>query len=553
MKNFKIKYLFIVFLAFIMLFTSNNSVKAGGTSGSYGSYTGPTGNSAWEDFWGIGTDYSVGLNWKTFNGTKTLECKLYEFSSTLEIKNSSKAAYLQLHNYQFNNYGERTGESKYTWLRWGFWDRYIGNTPKDYSSWYSNGSVYTSNNGKLPDPELVTQAVKDGFLYSPSTEWYYRSSDGRKLDAVWVDGYKESKITSKTSIVKIEIDDEVILDRTQDHAKTLYESPTISSTYEGKSKANEISHEKNIKVTYINVTKTSTYMTDGVKKWNIVDSYLKGGTTSKLRKITYEVQQPSVGQKYFQPFDLNRNGVAKYEDVKDSYPSYNADIPLKMSVDNKQEITNGSKIQTLDTNTSTLFKVKFNNDQFGIPTSSQGGFDLLNETPGLSYKKDNGTYNNSVISHYGDNGTKNTGIFWSTGMSNQNIKGNISRTVLWNGNLKATISSENASITYDGTEKIGGKHFSFNNGFRGGYFSFKTIKTGDYNLSSNNRNWWEVQYEKGYFYGYGVKYRGIIDINGIGAPSIEETNLYTGLSSRILIQPVVKGIFNAKTVGGSLG
>lgn len=520
-----------------------------GTNDSAGVGSGSGGSGGGNVAWGFGPSYSkYGLQWETFKGSKTLKTDMgwKAYDRTLNLSNTNKGAYLKL----YSNKAKR-----WTWHNWKYWDECMGGAPSRIDWWYGGKGLYQSKgHGKLPDAELIAEAINSGFSYNTSQKWYKKGN--QKLDAVWitVTWTQKSEVKTEQSIVYAEQDGNVLIDRRNESAQSIYSSPTKSLPYGGKTKANQYNYSSNIKASYTTITKKTTWKQDqnGNKK-DVVTTYSKGGTTSSSRDITYKVTQPGVSQTYFKPYDLNRNGVATDSDVKSTYPEYNGGSPLKMSVDNKQGITNGSALKTLDTNTSLPFSIKFQNGQFGIPTASEGGFNLADNAPGGVYKNSDGSYNSGVIGAIGSAGTANTGQFWSSGMSTQNVSGNISKDSYWAGSMKANLSANTASLTYGNTEKIGGDAFSFGKVWQGGDFIFKTTKIGTYKLTNSGRSWWEMQYEKGKFYGYGIEYKGMINIGNIGQPSITHTNLYAGLASKNMVQPIVKGTFESKTVGGNIG
>ena len=545
-KNKIVKAFMSFFLVFCMMFTSTTTIFAGGVNTS-GGVSGQYQGGSHGDRWGIGSSYSAyGIKWISFEGSTTLVTdmgmKLFDRSRSV---NSTKGAYLGLYS---------NDAKRWTWFNWAYWDEVITGAPSDYDWWYGGNGVYQeAGHGRLPDVELIQCAKDNGYTYDSNAKWY--KNGNQKLDAVWIDGYQASSTDTKTSIVYVKDDNGVTVDRTNDSAQSLYDSPTTSSTYGDTTDYNEFNYKNTVTAKYQTVTRTKTYMTDGSKEWNITYSYKKGGITEQKKDFTYKVTQPQIEQSYFKPFDLNKNGLASDDDVRATYPDFNGSDPLKMSVDNYQGITDGSALKTLDTNTALKFNIRFENGQFGVPTAAQGGFDLADNAPGGSYANDNGTYNNSVINAIGANGTAKTGVFAYTGNpgSSTNINGNISKDSYWAGSLKANLSADTASLTYGDTEKVGGEAFSFDKGWTGGYFSFKTTKIGTYYLTNGGRKWWEMQYEKGKFYGYGMSYSGTITTGNIGNPTVTATNLYTRLASRNLVQPVLRGRFDAKTVGGDLG
>lgn len=539
-------YKYILSFIFMFLITlAMPTIAFAGTSQSAGSSS-SGGGGGWTGNWGVGLDFSTGLDWQTFSGSTVIRCIIddsKEIPSELWVDNARKGAYIKIDS-------KRTGKT--SWMRWNWWDKYVKDSPASLASYYPYGSAWKHNRGMLQDPELVSEARNSGYSYDYNNHYY--SNGSQKLDAVWVEGWHESNADSVTTIVYATADGTPLMsDRSYEPAWALYDSPTTSLPYSGKSGPTEMNHSKTIEATYMTITKTETYMTNGHDKWDVVTTYSKGGKTYSSKTIKYDVNQANVAEKYYIPFDLNRNGLALDSDVKASYPSYNGTTPLLMSVDNRQNIIDGSLLKTLDTNTKLSFSVLFDNDQFGLPTAAQGGFDLLMNAPGENHKNADGTYNYSILNEIGLQGEELTGQLSANGNVLTNLNGKVSKDVYWGGALKADISANSAALTYGGTEHVGGDAFSFGKGWNGGDFLFKTTKMGNYNLSSNGRNWWEAQYEQGKFYSYGVEYQGTIHIGHISDPSIVNSNFYARLASKIVTQPVLRGAFEAKTVAGNLG
>lgn len=439
---------------------------------------------------------------------------------------------------------------KYKNFRWIWWMRYL--LPPGDQQRRGYGTAWVDKN--IADAEMQQELNRCSTWDDYDMLWKDNST-GAYVDIVFKEGWQETKTDTRKTIVYAEGGDfPLMTDRRSESPQSLYDNPTYEIPYSGKSGQTEMNHKKLIEAWFMPVTRTETYMTDGVKKWNINVTYKAGSTQYFSKNIHYDVKQPSISQSWFKPFDLNRNGVALDEDVKRDYPEYNGGQPLKMTVDNKQNITDGRKLKTLDTNTSLPFTIRFQNNQLGFPNEGDGGVNLSQQTPGSSFANGDGSYRGEVINSIGFNGSIKTGEFYADGMNKQNVNGNLSKDVAWNPNVKIDLDSNSGSLTYNGTEKIGGEPFSFGLDWQGGDFSFKTTKIGEYHLFNNGRKWWEMSYEKGKFYSYGVEYKGIIKIDsGISNPSIVNSNLYSKLASKSMIQPILRGVFEAKTIGGNIG
>ena len=549
-NKYKLKlFLAILFSMTLSLCSIPMSNVYAGTSGSKASSGSGGGGGSSNSWYKFGPSYCKGVRWVTGTGNVNWSTDLpsadrhggNSFTAT-----ATKWACVQKANVSGSNWKN---------FRWAWWIWSGQRSPGRAKSWYGKspwvGGAY------LTDSDLIEASKNDGYSFDSGNEWY--SNGSNKLDIVWVeDTYTQRSSTeSKKVIVYGESGGTPIInDRSSWTPQSLWDSDLTSLTYDITTGETELNHRNIIKGKIITVTKTTTWEQNNAGATrNYNTSYSKGGVESFESKVSYDVTQPNIDQTYFRPYDLNRNGLANESDVKSSYPEYrNGGKALDMSVNNKQGITDGSALNTLDTNTSLSFDVKFNNGQFGIPTSSQGGFDLLDSTPGSAYANGNGSYNSDVINATGGSvGTAKTGTFKFGNENKRNVDGTVGRDSYWSGSLKAGITTNNASLTYNGDEKVGPTGFSFLKGWTGGSFNFKTIKMSTYYLTNGSRNWWEAKYEKGKFYKYGVSYKGTITINGISSAQIYQTDLYTRLASRNLSQPIVRGKFNAKTVGGNIG
>lgn len=528
------KKVFTLILAILFAF---NSVAYAGVTATPGGSSSAGGTSSG----GYGIDIAAGckLNWSYFTGNVTLNCALSGFSRSLAVS-SGKGAYVTI--------PQRSNTSITTWCDWRWFAKYVKSFPGDF-----NSSPWVSNLGRLADADLVTEASNSGYSHDATKEIYVGPSD--YLNGVWtVPAWQQSYTETQNTLVSASIGSTALMgDRSGESAQNLFDNPTSSVPYSGTSGSTEMTHSRTISASYMPITRTVTYWTDGSTNWGWVASgWTKGSKVNFSRSLNYTVTQPPTPQKYFRPFDLNTKTAAITADVQTTYPDYVVSLPLRIIVDNKQGIADGSPIKTLDTNTSTWFNVKVLNDQFGIPPESSGGIDLEDSIPGSAYKLGDGTYGTGVIIGIGSGGATVTGKFSTDGVSPYDVSGSMSKASYWGGALKGGISSSKASLTSGGTEKIGGETFSFAPGWYGANFYFKTTSMGNYKLSNSGRPWWEIQYEAGKFYTYGVSYSGTVNIGSITEPTINSKNFYAGLASKMLNQPFMCGEFVAKTVGGGI-
>ena len=539
-------------LIFLML---NSSIAFAGTSGTPGgSGGGSGGGGSSNSMFKMGTSYSrKGLQWA--NGLGNVN-----WSSPAPFANQAGGNTFKANAVKWANI-QKWNNSTNSWFnfRWSWWFSIAHlQNPIHYiqNSYYTK--VWQSLGGQLTDNDLVNTAKADGFYYNAGKQLYERS-DGVKLDIAWTNDIQQQSVTTPgTTIVAADIDGVALMpDRSNESAQSLYFNPTASIPYSGKSLPTELNHKKIINATFMHVTRTvTTYIIGKDKAGNdIIErdiSYSKGSKYSISREIKYDVEAPLITQTFFKPFDLNKNGLADDSDVNQTYPNYDAGNALLMSVDNKQNIVDGTLLKTLDTNASLFFNITFKNSQFGIPNKTENGFDIIDSAPGIKFKNPDETYKNSVIESVGSNGTYKTGELSSGSMVPKDIDGNISKDSYWNMSAKAGISDSNGSLTYGDSEKVGGDEFSFIKGWNGGNFAFKTTTMGTYNLGANSRPWWEVQYEQGEFYGYGISYSGTISVGSISEPTVNQSNLYARLGTSIMVQPILKGTIEAKTIGGTI-
>lgn len=551
-------------------FSSNNGATGNNMTG--GNYWTRIGNGSFGQ--------SAGFKWVGNKTGKTLSMRgdcPNRLTDVITLK--GKSAWVEKH-------GKGIG---WFFIRWSWWFQFAAAmTPADAQAkyygpngaqdvWNSGDSDSYSYFGKFKDQDFVKEANKNGFTYQDSTYLYYNSSTGKYLDAICIKEEEKPQDHSETKTKKViekviyEFGDgtkETDIDDSGKTAKELWDNGKTEWSYEGDS-YRSIDYKHVIKVTVRTITQKTTWKTLGGKEVNGSKNitYTKNGTKTMKKTITYKVQKPEIKTTIYTPFDLNRNGVAKTEDIKATYPDYNElnAKKLNMSVNNYQDIMDGTALQTLDTNTSTKFNITFNNDQFGIPKASEGGIDIDKSVPFSNLKLPEGCYSTNMIfgNNYWENSNKAvTGILKATGngcttttMDPMNLEGYLSKNYYWGGSMSSDLSADTGTLTYNNDERIGGNPFTFSrdNEFKGGDFIFKTTKTGDYNLKSNGRNWWEVQYEQGIFYTFEIWYEGNITTTDITNPTEVSSNQYTALASKDVYQPVMKGLFEAKTVAGNIG
>ena len=488
----------------------------------------------------------------TIKNDKTVEwCNVIKYKKNSHIYDKNPSAYI---NYKNKN---KIGYITFTW-NWWYNAAHQKNPSKmaktDTYGYYMVDSVWI-NGYKIPFSNLQKEAARCGYKYNSSLGLY--TNGNKKLDVVWVENNTKTVTEYVDTIVYVKNGEAILTDNRNRTPEWLFKNVKNNIEYTGKSAAHETNYKRTVEATVYRVQRKVKKTYDGsgkvIKSTVVAGSYkIVGGAKHYTKDITYKVYSPAVTSKQFMPFNLNRNGVATREDISGPYPTLVANKNLDMSVNNHQNITDNKALQTLDTNNGLKFTVRFNNNQFGIPTKSEGGIDIASEAPCRDYKNANGTYDSAVFNILGSNGQTKTGVFNYTGGRAQNINAQVSKDGYWNLSMKADVSSNNTSLTYNGTEHVGGNVLSLLTGNRGGDFIFKTTKTGTYNLcgTSASNKWWEARYEGGKFYRYGIQYKGKITTSGIGNPSVVDKNFYTKLSTTTINQPILTGTFEAKTVAG---
>lgn len=572
--------------------TSATEGTAGGGSSSGGANS--------DNLYTMGTSECAGLDWHVRTGNVNWKAKKVTYNPSKKTysyvgsfhpgsntyggntftANASKWCYIGKYSKSADSYGIQGSDGHQTYkvpnindphyaFRWTWWYHYAKqNNPGDMYNIKPHGYASMNHRTKennytglwrhgalISDSALANEAKKGGYSYNYKLDLYTNGS--KKLDIVWIENTTKTVTEYVDTVVYVKNGGAILTDNRNRTPEWLFKNVKNNIEYTGKSAAHETNYKRTVQATVYRVQRKvkKTYNGSGkvIKSTVVAGSYkIVGGAKHYTKDITYKVYSPAVTSKQFMPFNLNRNGVATRGDISGPYPTLVANKNLDMSVNNHQNITDNRALQTLDTNNGLKFTVRFNNNQFGIPTKSEGGIDIASEAPCRDYKNANGTYDSEVFNILGSNGQTKTGVFNYTGGTAQNINAQVSNDGYWNLSMKADVSSNNASLTYNGTERVGGNVLSLLTGNRGGDFIFKTTKTGTYNLcgTSASNKWWEARYEGGKFYRYGIQYKGKITTSGIGNPSVVDKNFYTKLSTTTINQPILTGTFEAKTVAG---
>lgn len=209
---------------------------------------------------------------------------------------------------------------------------------------------------------------------------------------------------------------------------------------------------------------------------------------------------------------------------------------LLMTIDSELNPKQAKK-PLLDNNDPVGFKVNFANNQFGIPTAAQGGFDLQN------------TYN--------DNGV--LGVQYYEPKLYVGVKD-------WYTNGNGDINKK-ASLQIEGENEFNKEMTYVNKQPFNKRWKFRSLSTGEYALGSSKiADYWTLEYRMNELYEYGAKYHFKVKVTFSGnsytithegfEPSsttkvkVNDVSLYRDHDIRYVQQPVLRGKFIVKTVGG---
>ena len=439
--------------------------------------------------------------------------------ATFSAGNNEAIAYI---NAQVIQGAQVDGAGNPWWMPWNL--GYI--TPTYTANWQAGYAGLATN--------FQNYLQRDGYsgynLPQRGTNYVFNKG-GVWLDAVTIPTVTYTTRTDvRTTLVKVtDLDHSnnkttTPLNRDSDNPKTLYDSPTNSKPYGYTSVQNEYSYNHNITAYQVKVTKKWTQGSDGSVK-DI--TYTKGAQTSASVNESWSVSRPSLKYTYFKPYDLRTEKIATDSIVTgEGYKVGSAD--MQMSVDNNLPKPDENNLPTLDTNDKFPFTVKFNNDQFGLPTGDPG-FNIQNIDTMPSEE--------------------------SAGEGKQ---------VYWNPKLHMGSSSvdynpNRSSLQFGAEDETpDGKEILKDYGWKGGDFAFRSIKTGTYYLgvpgSSPSSKFWYMTYNTGIYFRYGHKYNGTVSTGGnvptFSGRSNSDTRAFLDKTTNTVNQPVLYGAFDVKTVAG---
>lgn len=512
-----------VVLLLVMILSAPLNAYAGviGSSGSSsGEGTGKPGSYATPIMWVIETDIS---------STTVLKDNLFNNGDSFEMPAKSSIAYI---TYKRTPYSYPNNWVRWkTWYRLGFGDPNSSYNRGLWTDWRDGGTK------RLLPQEFRNMAI--GGLYKEKFAGALYHNGTEYADAIWVNPatiwFWNDEETTVNTIVYFSNsgDPSKNFDNTSKTAEWHWNNPVGSYNYSYVSKAEQYNYTHSISSRQITVRKFTEWQENALgEKRDVSSIYSVINPISNSTIASWSTEAPSLSYKYFVPHDLRTELPLKASVFKDlGYRSNISDVPLEVKVDNYQEkvdVENPVSIPSIDTNTPRKFKLVFENDQFGIPSLASGGIDIA-ETKAPFSEEINGVQ-----------------IYWEPKirMSATNVVTN----------------PPTASIEFAGTEKLGTDSLVKSRGFRGGDFSFRSIKIGDYLLGSNGKPFWMATYQTGIYFRYGSKYDVTVSATDSG-PSfspvntnqdvvVQNNHVYVGDISATVEQPILYAPFKVSTVGG---
>ena len=447
----------------------------------------------------------------------------------------------------FKDYGTPAswGPKGKNYYKYGIW-----NAPDAPDGGFKYSADPNKQYWKINRPLLLEIVERDGWEPRPDEEWYKRGNE--ILDIVWLKKNDleemqppEPNTETIKSIYKVTSSKDGVIFKDTRSLDKIFNSPIETIDYDFSTEHGEFFHSNEIEAQIVCISREEIYdkkLVDGKLNWVVSDyKYSLSPLSNKSKTINYIAIPPSVSpDTIFVPMNLNRNGKAIESDYKRQYGTSNGKS-LKVSVDNMQNINNNDNIKMLDTNTITQIKIRVENDQLGIPTKAEGGWDLLTKQPDYSTAMKYGKTRQITGKLTTDNLTKN-------------LNGDVSDDFRYNGKLNGKITGgETLTISEGNNREILAKDFNLNktNGWKGDKFSIRNIKTGIYKFKSDfSDNWWEITYLKGKYWTYGARYRGKVTIEGVQNPTTITSLSHKDIVKSKQVQPFIKGSFESKTVGG---
>lgn len=446
---------------------------------------------------------------------------------THEIQAGSDIAYVTTQTYRI---GGKDIEFPNNWYRWQAWMLEGNGDPSSTQNLWSKYNL-------LPQ-EFIEEARNSGFTTEVKSGALYMGG-GQYADAIWLQEIPviKSNENSKNVITAVEYsaDSSKNFDDNDKSAEWLYNNGRTSDTFGYNSIDGEYNFNHTIKVTTITVTKHTTWeeFSNGVRQ-NERTTYSTSNKRTKTIIASWMADIPTLSYNPFKPLDLSTKEPAERSVLEKSehymWSDFRSEAIIANINNNKGSGEDkNAPMRVLDTNEVKPFSVKFDNDQFGIPTESQGGINV--------------------------------------GASKPEFNPSLDRVqIYWDAKIELASSTKSTdpqvvSLEYDGTEYKGREKITEGLGWRGGDFGYRSIKQGNYYLSDGTTNpFWTVSMMTGKYFKYGAGYATTVTATASGPQftnlssesnvNVTDTNEWLGFVDKLIKQPILYGEFESKTVGG---
>lgn len=486
--------------------------------------------------------------------------------------------------------GKPTANNNRSWVPWGlFMDNCgsVGNGNVSYARILNTPYTNTTNGSIINASPEFYRSYQSRQTTNGKYTCYWNGTRGTNChDIVSLRSYSKTFTNGSRTAITRKVwggggSNDGGFDNSGKSAKWKWDNVTESVPYSNRSLENEFNHNATLNILVETVTETVTCQTtNGSDRFDCqTPIYTVTNRVPMSNNFRYNVSSASASTQIYTPFNLNRNGYATSSEAEQLARTLGTSmVPgstgLSGSVNNFQNITDGTALQALDTNNAVPFQILLGNSQAGIPTKSEGGVDITNQATAdacmstVSITRDTSclsttgwSANNQTLTQTGGltdvvpnlvaNGYASYNLSFLSGVRGGEYTG---RAV--SGSQEGDGSS---SISTNGTEKIGnpGEALGFAAGWQGGRFDFKATSPKVYHLSSpvgsgdSTYPFWYAQYNNSRPYQYGVAYGGTVTTRGFSNASVSESNMYVGFNRNQTKQPILIGEFDVKTVGGS--
>lgn len=449
---------------------------------------------------------------------------------TQPIQAGTDVAYVTTKTYKIGGSDVGFPNNWYRWVAWQSEGLGDPGSPSNKRLW--------DESSLLPN-EFIQEANASGYNIELKRGALYKSNSGDYADAIWIEDTPIiiSIQSTKNVITAVEYsaDSSKNFDDNDKSAEWLYNNGRTSDTFGYNSIDGEYNFNHTIKVTTITVTKHTTWeeFSNGVRQ-NERTTYSTSNKRTKTIIASWMADIPTLSYNPFKPLDLSTKEPAERSVLEKSehymWSDFRSEAIIANINNNKGSGEDkNAPMRVLDTNEVKPFSVKFDNDQFGIPTESQGGINV--------------------------------------GASKPEFNPSLDRVqIYWDAKIELASSTKSTdpqvvSLEYDGTEYKGREKITEGLGWRGGDFGYRSIKQGNYYLSDGTTNpFWTVSMMTGKYFKYGAGYATTVTATASGPQftnlssesnvNVTDTNEWLGFVDKLIKQPILYGEFESKTVGG---